>query len=62
MTVGLVAASATSARPILLVGNKVDPATPYQDAVAMSHDLADARLVTVDGYGHSALGVRGRAG
>lgn len=47
-----------TARPILLVGNKVDPATPYRDAVAMSHDLADARLVTVDGYGHSALANR----
>lgn len=45
-----------TAAPILVVGNKVDPATPYQDAVAMAHDLADARLVTVDGFGHSALG------
>ncbi|HEX4702844.1 MAG TPA: alpha/beta hydrolase [Pseudonocardiaceae bacterium] len=45
-----------TARPILVVGNTGDPATPYQDAVAMSHDLADARLVTVDGYGHTALG------
>jgi pimeloyl-ACP methyl ester carboxylesterase len=45
-----------TARPILVVGNTVDPATPYQDAVAMSQDLADARLLTVRGYGHSALG------
>jgi len=39
-----------------VVGNTVDPATPYQEAVAMSHDLADARLLTVRGYGHTALG------
>jgi hypothetical protein len=44
-----------TAAPILVVGNTADPATPYQDAVAMSHDLADARLLTVDGYGHTAL-------
>lgn len=45
-----------TAHPILVVGNTVDPSTPYQDAVAMSQDLADARLLTVRGYGHSALG------
>jgi hypothetical protein len=44
-----------TAAPVLVVGNTVDPATPYQDAVAMSRDLADARLLTVDGYGHTAL-------
>jgi pimeloyl-ACP methyl ester carboxylesterase len=41
--------------PILVVGNTVDSATPYANAVAMSHDLANARLLTVNGYGHSAL-------
>jgi pimeloyl-ACP methyl ester carboxylesterase len=41
--------------PILVVGNTFDPSTPYQDAIAMSRDLANARLVTVDGYGHTAL-------
>lgn len=44
-----------TAAPILVVGNTVDAATPYRDAVAMSRDLADARLLTVQGYGHSAL-------
>jgi pimeloyl-ACP methyl ester carboxylesterase len=44
-----------TAAPILVVGNTVDPATPYQGAVAMSRDLADARLLTVDGYGHTEL-------
>lgn len=47
--------SRPTAAPILVVGNTVDPATPYRDSVAMSHELADARLLTVDGYGHTAL-------
>ena len=41
--------------PILVVGNTVDSSTPYANAVAMSHDLANTRLLTVNGYGHSAL-------
>jgi pimeloyl-ACP methyl ester carboxylesterase len=42
-----------TANPILLIGNTVDPATPYWGSVAMSHDLARARLLTVKGYGHT---------
>jgi len=45
-----------TAHPILVVGNTVDPATPFQGSIAMAHDLADARLLTVNGYGHTALG------
>ena len=45
-----------TAHPILVVGNIYDPATPYQGAVAMASDLARARLLTVQGYGHTALG------
>jgi pimeloyl-ACP methyl ester carboxylesterase len=44
-----------TAHPILLVGNTYDPATPYHDSVAMSRELADARLLTMDGWGHTAL-------
>jgi TAP-like protein len=36
-----------------VIGNTGDPATPYQGAVAMSRDLARARLLTVDGFGHT---------
>jgi hypothetical protein len=38
---------------ILLLANAGDPVTAYQDSVAMSRDLARARLLTVNGYGHT---------
>lgn len=44
-----------TANTILVVGNTADPATDYSNSVAMAHDLARARLLTVAGYGHSAL-------
>jgi pimeloyl-ACP methyl ester carboxylesterase len=43
-----------TASTILVVGNTGDPWTPYQDSVAMSRDLATARLLTINGYGHTA--------
>jgi pimeloyl-ACP methyl ester carboxylesterase len=43
-----------TASTILVVGNTGDPWTAYHDSVAMSRDLARARLLTVDGYGHTA--------
>jgi pimeloyl-ACP methyl ester carboxylesterase len=42
-----------TASTILLLANTGDPQTTYQDSVAMSRDLARARLLTVDGYGHT---------
>lgn len=36
-----------------MIGVTGDPATPYQGSVAMSRDLARARLLTVDGFGHT---------
>jgi pimeloyl-ACP methyl ester carboxylesterase len=41
------------ASTILVIGNTGDPVTAYLDSVAMSRDLARARLLTVDGYGHT---------
>ena len=45
-----------TANPIMVIGITHDPATPYQNAVAMSELLARARLLTVDGYGHGTFG------
>jgi pimeloyl-ACP methyl ester carboxylesterase len=42
-----------TASTILVVDNTGDPWTPYRASVAMSRDLARARLLTVDGYGHT---------
>ena len=39
----------------MVVSTTYDPATPYQDAVDMTRQLADARLLMVTGYGHTAL-------
>ncbi|MGW7284741.1 alpha/beta hydrolase [Streptomyces sp. NPDC054847] len=44
-----------TAHPLLVVGTKYDPATPYRGAQAMARELANARLLTHDGYGHTAL-------
>jgi pimeloyl-ACP methyl ester carboxylesterase len=44
-----------TANPVLVIGNTIDPATPYASAVAMARQLGRARLLTLDGYGHTAL-------
>jgi hypothetical protein len=40
---------------VLVIGNTGDPSTPYAGAMAMSGLLGRARLLTIDGYGHTAL-------
>jgi pimeloyl-ACP methyl ester carboxylesterase len=42
-----------TASTILVMGNTGDPITPYKSSVAMSRDLASARLLTIRGYGHT---------
>jgi hypothetical protein len=44
-----------TANPILLIGITGDAVFPYRDDLAMEHDLARARLLTVRGYGHTEL-------
>jgi pimeloyl-ACP methyl ester carboxylesterase len=44
-----------TAHPILVVSTTYDPATPYEGAQAMARELADAHLLTVEGYGHTVL-------
>jgi pimeloyl-ACP methyl ester carboxylesterase len=44
-----------TAAPVLVVGNKWDPATSYDSAVKVAGLLPDSRLVSSDGWGHTAL-------
>ncbi|MCX4824591.1 alpha/beta hydrolase [Streptomyces sp. NBC_01142] len=44
-----------TAHPVLVVGTTYDPSTPYSNSQAMAEELADARLLTNNGYGHTAL-------
>ena len=41
-----------TANPILVINTTHDPATPHSEAVDMVKELADARLLTIEGYGH----------
>lgn len=43
--------------PILVVNNRYDPETPVWNAQATSNELGDARLLIVEGYGHTTLNV-----
>jgi pimeloyl-ACP methyl ester carboxylesterase len=45
-----------TANPVLVMNTTHDPSSPYQSAVAMARELARARLLTVDGYGHGVGG------
>jgi pimeloyl-ACP methyl ester carboxylesterase len=44
-----------SAAPVLVVGNRYDPATRYQGAVSTARLLGRARLLTVEAWGHTSL-------
>jgi pimeloyl-ACP methyl ester carboxylesterase len=46
---------ATTTTPILLMNNRHDPATGYQNAVAAEQRLGNAVLLTEDGYGHLTM-------
>jgi pimeloyl-ACP methyl ester carboxylesterase len=45
---------AARARPILVVGDLHDPATPYEWAVGLAHDLASGVLLGWNGEGHTS--------
>lgn len=44
-----------TANPILVVGNTTDPGTHFVNSLIMARELSRARLLTVDGYGHTAF-------
>lgn len=49
--------AATGSAPILVVGTKGDPATPYDQAVSLAERvLANGHLITYNGEGHTAYG------
>jgi hypothetical protein len=48
--------TARTAAPVLIVGTRYDPATWYGNATTVSRQLPGSRLLTVDGWGHVALG------
>jgi pimeloyl-ACP methyl ester carboxylesterase len=45
-----------TANPVLLFGNYYDPATQYEFSRRMARELGNARLVSVDSFGHCILG------
>jgi pimeloyl-ACP methyl ester carboxylesterase len=45
----------TTANPVLVVGNRFDPATPYHGAVKVNRLLPRSRLLTLAGWGHTSL-------
>jgi pimeloyl-ACP methyl ester carboxylesterase len=48
------AVRAAGAPPVLIVGDLHDPATPYQWAVGLAHDLASGVLLGWNGEGHTS--------
>jgi pimeloyl-ACP methyl ester carboxylesterase len=44
-----------TSNPVLVVGNRFDPATRYHGAVTLAGLLPRSRLLTLDGWGHTSL-------
>jgi pimeloyl-ACP methyl ester carboxylesterase len=44
-----------TANPVLVIGNRYDPATRYESAVTVANLLPGSRLLTLDGWGHTSL-------
>jgi pimeloyl-ACP methyl ester carboxylesterase len=44
-----------TANPVLVVGNRFDPATRYEGAVTVRNLLPRSALLTVEGWGHTSL-------
>ncbi|MSO26452.1 MAG: alpha/beta hydrolase [Candidatus Nanopelagicales bacterium] len=48
--------TSTTSAPIVVVGTRFDPATPYPWAVALHEQLPTSSLITFEGDGHTAYG------
>lgn len=42
--------------PVLVIGTRFDPATPYENTQPYADHFPDARVLTLDGWGHTILG------
>ena len=49
-----------TANPVLLVGTRFDPASPYDNAMTVNRMLPRSVLLTVDGWGHTSADVPSR--
>ena len=49
-------ASSTTTAPVLIIGTRFDPATPYAWSQALHKQLATSTLLTYGGNGHTAFG------
>lgn len=54
--------TASTANPVLVIGNFYDPATRYEGAVIADDLLPNSALLSVDEPGHTSLGISGCAG
>jgi len=50
--------SGRTRHPLLLLNPRFDPATPHHNALNMNRVLSGSRLLTVNGWGHTALATR----
>jgi pimeloyl-ACP methyl ester carboxylesterase len=48
----------TTSNPVLIVGNTYDPVTPYESAQHLAALMPNSRLLTMNGWGHSAIANR----
>ncbi len=42
--------------PVMVIGTRFDPATPYRNTQPYADRFPDARMLTLDGWGHTILG------
>lgn len=54
------AATSTTSAPILIIGTRFDPATPYAWSQSLSQQLPTSMLLTYEGNGHTAFGTGSR--
>jgi pimeloyl-ACP methyl ester carboxylesterase len=46
---------AKTSAPVLILGTRFDPVTPYEGAVKLARVMPRSRLLTLDGYGHATV-------